>query len=178
MPNAAIINYGQRADLLLDLIEGKAEGLLEPERAYWAKQTASFARGSEYLVAFLLEQLKPAGVQATLATEVKGTLASGDRYTIKDKDGKEVPRRQKIHPITVKAGTAGMIVAYGFNQHMLQLYMVADGKILLQFDQADNFIPRFSYSASADQNADIYVVTDDTDANYRLLHYSWPKPSS
>jgi hypothetical protein len=173
MPNAAIINYGQRADLLLDLIEGKAEAVVKADQPYWNKQTANFARGIEYVIPHILETVKAANkVSPQVAAEFKGKLTAADKYTAKDKEGNDVARRQKIHSVTVKAGTGGIVIAYAKGSG-IQLYLVADGKVVAQ-DESRPVVPHVIYPKLAkDITVDAYVVGGDTDIDYTLMHYFW-----
>lgn len=178
MPNAAIINYGQRADLALELLDGTAEANLAKERAYWAKQTATFQRGFDLLVPAILNQTKPATAEKpTLVSQTKFTLTKGDGFKTKDNQGKEVSRRQRIHSVTMKANVPGIFIAYAQERAAIQLYLVSDGQIVSQDDRG-NWFPFLRYSYPQDTTADIYVVSPDSDVNYTLLQYSWEPPRS
>ncbi len=177
-PSGAVINYAQRADLLRDLLEGRADAALEEDRKYWNTQTASFARGSEYLIPNIIEQLKARGVKPEVAAEFKGKLTKAEQFTGKDKDGKEVQRRQKIYSITGKANTGGIVIAYARNRTAVQLYLVVDGKIVLQ-DEREVFLPYMLYpNIEKDLTAEVYVVGGDTDADFDLVHYTWSRGQS
>jgi len=178
MPNAAIINYGQRADLARELMDGTAEANLERERAYWTRQTAAFQRGFDYLVPRILAETGPAkaGKPAEVA-QTKFTLTTGDQYTAKDPQGKDIPRRQKIHRVTMKANAPGIFIAYAERQTQIQMYLVINGQIVQQ-DERRIWFPFLRYSYPQDTTAEIYVVGPASDVNYTLLQYSWEPPKS
>jgi hypothetical protein len=178
MPNAAIVNYAQRADLVLDLVNGTAEAGLDKERAYWAKQTATFKRGFDLIVPQVLTELRPAtGANPTLVSQTKFTLIKGDQFKTKDKEGKDVSRRQKIHTVSIKGKVPGVFIAYAQERTPIQIYLVINGNIVQQNDRGVWF-PYVQYSFDADQAADIYIVSPDQDVNYTLLQYSWDPPPS
>jgi hypothetical protein len=45
-PSAALVNYGQRADLLRDILPSARGFELAAEQGYWMQQTAHFKRGA------------------------------------------------------------------------------------------------------------------------------------
>ncbi|HYF55536.1 MAG TPA: trypsin-like peptidase domain-containing protein [Salinarimonas sp.] len=177
IPNAAIVNYAQRADMLADLIAGRADAAVEVDRKYWEKQTAAFKRGFDVIVPTVLEQSKPQGSgPATLVAQTKGTLAKSEAYTATDK-GKEVKRRQVIHPVTLRAGTPSFLMAYAQERTAVQVYLVSNGQIVAQNAQG-NWFPHLTYTAPTDMKAEVYVVGPDEDVNYTLVQYAWGVPRS
>jgi hypothetical protein len=172
MPHGAIINYGQRADLLRDLLEGRAEAAMREAELYWAKQTANFARGSEYLMPWLAEQAKPKDSTVQVVAEFKGKLTKADAFTTKNDKGVEVTLRQKIQSVTLKANVPGLLVAYGRGKG-LKLYAVVDGNIAAKDDRDGMSLVRIPYKLDKDVTADIYVLGGDDDIEYQLNHYSF-----
>jgi hypothetical protein len=178
VPNAAMIRYGQRADLLLDLISGRANATLNEERAYWAKQTAAFKRGYEVIVPWILVQNAPQkGATPVLASEGKFALAKGDQFKAQDKNNKEVTRRQKIHAVNLRADRPTIFIAYAREQAPIQLYLVISEKIVEQDDRGI-WYPDVTHKPAADTKAEIYVVSGDKDIEYTLLEYAWDAPRS
>jgi hypothetical protein len=173
-----MIRYGQRADLLLDLMSGKAVASLDEERAYWARQTAAFKRGVEVIVPWILAKNIPQkGATPTLSSQSKQMLTKADAFKAQDKSNKEVTRRQKIHPVTLKADRPMIYIAYARERAPVQIYLVINGKIVEQDDRAVWF-PDVSHKVTADTKADIYVVGGDTDVEYTLFEYAWDVPRS
>jgi hypothetical protein len=178
MPNAAIINYGQRADLARELVDGTAEANLAKEREYWSKQTATFKRGFDFIVPQLLTEIRPkTGVNPTMVSQNKHVLTKGESFKAKDSAGKEVARRQRIHSVTMKGKVPGAFIAYAQERAPIQLYLVINGQIASQNDRGVWF-PHLSYSFDQDTTADVYVVSPDQDVNYTLMQYTWDPPPS
>ena len=69
IPNAAMVNFAQRVDLLRDLIEGRADRELDDDKRMWASAVARWSRSPDAL----------AGIYAKHFAEVEGTLAKFDR---------------------------------------------------------------------------------------------------
>jgi V8-like Glu-specific endopeptidase len=179
IPHGVLINFAQRADWLLDLLSGRADTEGAAEQAYWEKQTANFKRGIEVLVPNILNELKPQpGAKPVLVEQNKFTLAGVETFTNKDAKGKDVKRRQRIHPIKLSAGKPQVIVAYAESRQPLQLYVVIDGKIVAQDDRNTTFVPNLRYTATADASADVYVVGPDADVKYTLFEYGYNVPGS
>jgi hypothetical protein len=113
IPNAALINYAQRADLLLDLMSGQADKELADDRVYWAKQTANFKRGFDFLVPQILVESKPANdATPILISQAKFTLDPAEQVKNRDNNGREVVRRQKKQVVSLKAGQDHVFIAY------------------------------------------------------------------
>jgi hypothetical protein len=178
VPNAAMIRYGQRADMLADLVAGRAEATLAEDRAYWGRQTAAFKRGYEVIVPWILDKRKPqGGGTAVLASESKHSLVKADQFKAPDREGKESSRRQKIHSVSIKGGRTSTFIAYAQESARIQLYLVIDGKIVEQ-NERNIWFPDLSHRPLGDIKADIYVVGKDADVNYTLLEYVWDAPRS
>jgi V8-like Glu-specific endopeptidase len=179
IPNAALINYAQRADLLVDLLSGHADKALDAERAYWAKQTASFKRGFELLVPEILKELKPAnGATPTLISQTKFTLDAADQVKNRDAGGREIVRRQKKHAVSLKAGQDYVFIAYAQESAAIKLYLMVDGKIIAKDDRDRVWYPNLSYKAVQNTEAELYVVGPDSDVNYTFMDYGWSAPPS
>jgi hypothetical protein len=178
--NAALINYAQRADDLLDLAEGRAQARVEAERPYWAQQTATFRRGVEVIVPWILSKLKPQGAtNPTLQLKETITLGPGSRTTLKDADGKEAIYRRTAQRVTLKAGQPGVFIAYAQQRTPLTVYlMTGDQTILAKDDRGKIWFPHFAYVPLASGMAELYVVAPDADVTLTLFHYIWDAPPS
>lgn len=89
IPNAALVNYGQRADLVRDMLDGSAEKKLADARAHWDAVAESFVPGKEIFPRVILDQARPAdGVAPRQLAEVKRRLNAkkGKRQEVKDED--------------------------------------------------------------------------------------------
>jgi hypothetical protein len=159
--------------MLLDLISGRAEAALDQDRAYWSRQTAAFKRGFDLIVPLILAETKPRlGAVSTEVSRSRFTLASGDQFTTVDKQGKTAARRQKIHPVTIKAGVPASFIAYAQGETPIEIYLVRDGQIVAQHAQG-RWFPYLSYTSDKDLSADVYVVGPDQDVTYTLMQFAW-----
>lgn len=178
VPNAAMVRYGQRADMLGDLVAGRAEAALTEDRKYWTTQTAGFKRGLDYLIPEVLARSKPSpNAKPVPAGQSKHTLTKADAFSAKDKDGKEIKRRQKIHPVTLKAGVPVTYFAYAQDRTQVGIYLVINGEIVDK-DERRIWFPSADFAPRADTKADVYVVGADEDINYTFLEYTWDVPRS
>jgi Trypsin-like peptidase domain/FHA domain len=60
IPNAALINYGQRVDMLRDLIAGQAEEKIAADRQYWARRTAPYdVKGADFFPELMVSSSNP-----------------------------------------------------------------------------------------------------------------------
>jgi hypothetical protein len=88
VPNAALINFAQRADLVRDLIDGTAEQKLSEARGYWRTVAESFASANDIIPDNIVRGARPEdGVAPRMVAEIKRTMnaKSGKRITPKDK---------------------------------------------------------------------------------------------
>jgi hypothetical protein len=179
IPNAALINYAQRADQLLDLLSGRADQQLAEDRVYWATQTANFKRGFDFLVQQILVEMKPSdGATATMVSQNKFTLDAADQVKNRDSNGKEIVRRPKKIIVPLKGGQDNVLIAYAQESAAIKMFVMVDGKIVIKDDRDQVWYPNVSYKPASDVQAEVYVVGDDADVNYTLLQYNWTAPPS
>jgi len=150
IPSGALKNYGQRADLLLDLIEGRAAAVVEADRAYWRQRTAGFKRGIEVTVPSIAREVTaklyaagqlPENMAPVLISQDRFRLTDADKSTKKvpelDKSGaivtKEVSQRQKIFPVKLAGGKTQLFIAYAESRKPLQMWLLS-GKDQLAAD--------------------------------------------
>jgi hypothetical protein len=79
IPSAALINFGQRADLVRDLLDGTAQAKLADARAYWLEVSKNFIEGKAVMTGELIEaSRKELGLgeaaQPRMLAEIKTTL--------------------------------------------------------------------------------------------------------
>ena len=177
--SSVLINYGQRADWLTDLRDGRADQALDADMPYWKQQTAAFKRGIDVLVPIVVADMKPkSGGTPVQHNKQKVTFTASDRYEVAGTAGQDkTVKRQKIHSVKLTAGKLNSFLAYAENQAAIQMYLVIDGKIV-QSDERQVFVPRVNYTASSDTTADIYIVGPDADVTYTLFQYDWDPPRS
>ena len=77
IPNAALVNFAQRVDLLRDLVENKAKDQLDADRRMWAEAVARWSRSPDSIAAVYAKQFETTeGKLATFTRE--GTTGSAD----------------------------------------------------------------------------------------------------
>ncbi len=176
--NGVVLAYAQRADLLADLISGRAETTLDAERAYWVKQTANMRRGADVIVPSTLEANKPfPGAKPVPSSEGKFTLSAAERTKIRNSDGEDEMRRRKRHAFRLQRGIHHLFLAYAQRSSPIGLYLYVGGKIVAQREE-DRWYPSIAYRAPADGNVEIVVVGPDDDVTYTLTDYVWDAPKS
>lgn len=178
VPNAAMIRYGQRADLLREMIEGRADEALARERAYWVRQTAAFQRGFDAIVPWILARQTPQkGASRVLATQSRHSLGAGSRFEAKDPAGKPVQRRRQLHAISLKAGRPVTFVAYGQSRAAMQVSLMIGDKVVAR-DEGTTWYPHLTHTPTQDATATLFVVSADHDVSYTYLEYFWDSPRS
>jgi hypothetical protein len=181
MPNAAVVNYGQRADLVRELVDGTAEANLAAERAYWARQAEIFYRGRDLIVKDILAKARPANLpiqngNEAPAYEKSATMSPADAGKVQTLRGERVTRQQ-VHKFQLKAKVPGVFVAYADDRRPIQLYLIVNGNPVRQ-DVSGTWYPSIRYTMQQDTDAEVYVVSDDLDVRYTLLQYVWPNSST
>lgn len=82
MPSAAMVNFGQRADVLLDLMEADGELDVEPLRAQWSRDLAQYSARATGNKPALVEEYRRSWQGDALAVgieDVQLRIADGDR---------------------------------------------------------------------------------------------------
>jgi len=132
MPSAAQINYGQRVDLIRDMLDGTAEQKLADARQHWASVTENFKLGrDEFLMRMLVSALprdendKPVqGLRFKQIIDVKRTLKAkagkrddDDFYTV-----------SAAVPLTLAAGSDYGFLAFA-EGGSATIGIIVDGKV-------------------------------------------------
>ena len=88
MPSAAMINYGQRVDLLRDLLAGTAEQKVADARKHWQEVAAFFVQGKDVVPNVILSKSQPeAGMKPRLLAEIMRNMAAKSGRFVSDDDG-------------------------------------------------------------------------------------------
>ena len=59
VPNAALVNFAQRADLIRDMLDGTAEQKLADARNYWRTVAESFASANDFMPENIVRNARP-----------------------------------------------------------------------------------------------------------------------
>jgi hypothetical protein len=170
IPSAALINYGQRADLLLDMLAGTAQAKVDADQAYWTKMTDAFKRGIDVIVPVLVERGKPKGMSAELVSRDKYTMAPADKTTLKDEKDNDVAVRRQRRSLNVTAGRQYLFIGYAEDRQTLHLYVFVGGKVVGK-DNEHHWFPYYSYKAQESGTVEINLLTADKDVTYTLFQY-------
>jgi hypothetical protein len=171
IPSAALLNYGQRADLVLDMLDRSDQTKLEADKAYWTKMTEAFKRGIDVIVPIIVEERKPnKEMKAELVSREKYTMDAADKITLKDAKGNDVPLRRQRITVNVTAGRQYLFVGYAENREELHLYVYVDGKVVDK-DTSHHWFPFINYAAQESKTVVITLATADKNVNYTLFQY-------
>jgi hypothetical protein len=175
IPNAAAVNYGQRADLVTDLLEKKAESALEADKAYWDRQMANFKRGVDAFGAWVLDKQQPDPKAAAQSVFEKSDRLEAADMQIRS-DGKN--RRVKVLKLDLAAGKTYTIFVYAENQTAIKLYLVDGGDQKVAESSGDYWYPSFKFQPPADGSWPLYVDGPDMDTTFTIKLYAWQSPAS
>jgi hypothetical protein len=175
IPNAALVNYAQRADLVTELVEGRDRSALNKDQAYWDQKIALFKRGLDLVIPAVLERIKPqADATAELLSEEHATLSDSD--VVVDSGG--VRHRVKRHKIAFHAGVPVAFVVYAWPTGVNLSYVNEDGTPAGLENTEGTAVPTLSLINEKDENGFIVVDGPDQDTPYTFRIYRWKIPSS
>lgn len=133
VPNAALINFAQRADLIRDMLDGTAERKLGEARAYWARVAESFVSGHDLFPIGIIRDARPDnGVEPRLLAEIKRTMnaKSGKRVTLPDRpraDDRYLNYSEIPLKLSPQADYLFLVVAEG---GLAEVELEVDGKLV------------------------------------------------
>ncbi|MBV9903076.1 MAG: trypsin-like peptidase domain-containing protein [Alphaproteobacteria bacterium] len=171
IPNAALVNFAQRVDLLEDLIEGKADDALPEYKAQWAEALARWSRPPEAL----------AGVYAKSFEDTEGKLAS---FTRDGKTGAPDPAFDQhsaaTFDVSLNANTRYLVTAYTGTQKPLRIVVTDAANPSAIIDTtvhvADGPLAVVEVPAGGAGKARVAVVSEATDGEpvpFKLQVF-WP----
>lgn len=170
-PSAALINYGQRVDLLRDLMSGAADSQLPAEQKYWVQQTAHFKRGIDLIIPEILAKSKPTDATALLVIDQMFDLS--DRHRARLQDGHV--QRQAGHTLSINRDFQYLFIAYAREIADIQLYLTINDQIVAQATDM-RWFPAISVRPQADAQATVWIVSPkDHDVSYTLRIYKWQR---
>jgi V8-like Glu-specific endopeptidase len=170
-PSAALINYGQRVDMLRDLMSGEAENRLVEDRKYWAQQIAFFKRGIDVFIPEILKKVKPSP-ESTPEMATDQTFTLNEQTRVKRPDGST--QRQLHHAVPISAGAPYAIIAYAQNTAHIEMYVVEGSEVRAKATEM-RWYPYISVDKQAnDRSLDVWIVSPkDEDMSYTLRVYRW-----
>lgn len=168
VPDAALINYGQRVDMLKELMDGAADKELQADQSYWTRQIAFFKRDADLQIEAIVDKAKPAPDSAAASISSKSMkLGEADRKP-KASGGNQ---RQVAVPMPVVPGAAYVFVAIGKNKTDLELYLLVGNRLVDRSTDA-GWHPYIRYRANTESEVTLWVVNpNDRDVDFTLRAY-------
>jgi hypothetical protein len=171
VPNAALVNYAQRADIVSDLADGRAESTVAHDQAYWERQTGLFKRGTDVIVPAVLDEIKPyASAVPELVSEETATLSNADRISDPTTG---LRHRVKQHKITLQAGVPTVAIVYAGQTGVMLSYVDQEGKPTDLADTEGTPWPHLSIKADANETGYVVVDGPNLDTPYVFRVYTW-----
>jgi hypothetical protein len=174
VPSGVLINYGQRVDLLQQLLAGETTSALAEDEEYWTRQFAVFKSGIDIIDNVVASKIQDGDddhrISLTKVAETTDSLTHAQQIT----SSKEGTQRQAILLVTSTADTEYVFIAYAHDESALQLFVDDGGKSLVHAgtptDFPDStFFPWVRYKAPSDSNLSVRVVSPgDQDVTYTL----------
>ncbi len=175
-PSGVEINYAQRADLVADLLAGRAQAAFDADKPYWVQEMAKFKRGIDAWSADALSKSKPnTKAVARLVSETPGKLEAQDAGidpTTKKK------QRVKIIKLDLSAGTPYFIFVYADNQTPIAIYVKGSDNRTLIDDTQSQWHPHMPFTPTSSGPWSLVVVGPDADTTFTTRLYDWQSSGS
>jgi pSer/pThr/pTyr-binding forkhead associated (FHA) protein len=167
---AAGIGYAQRADLVTDMVQKRADAAFEADKSYWDWQMSNFKRGVDAFGDWVLEKHRGNSSSVPeIVSENKGKLEAADLQV--GKDGKN--QRVKVTRLDMSSGKTYTVFVYADNQTAIKFYLVDAHDQKAAESSGDNWYPSLNFKPPADDSWSLYVVGPDEDTTYTVKIYSW-----
>jgi hypothetical protein len=165
--SGALINYGQRVDMLQHLLAGDADGEIAQDQKYWAEKITKLPAGDKVAIKYttydIREHDKDKNIELIDMREEVGILTSAARV----KTDKGDTQRQISYSIAVSAGTHYVLIAYPYERVPLQMWIYEGGKPLDHVDNQKYYAPYYRYTPAQDGNLDVWLIApEDQDVKY------------
>jgi Trypsin-like peptidase domain len=163
--SGVLVNYGQRADVLRQLISGNAERALADARKYWAQQTKRFPSGAAWTAHIVAARIRDA-----LKTDIEFTQVSEQTLSLSDQpvSNNGVLQRQRGQDFEVPGDSDSVISAYANDGSAIELYVYDRNKLVGQ-DNADQKLLRAVFLKPGPKTLTAWVVSKgDREVTYTL----------
>jgi hypothetical protein len=181
-PSAVLINYAQRADIVADMIDGRAEDALTRDRQYWLSQlamlhAAGYEPGNKIYIPLILQADKAsAGIDAhaepALDLRAPGVLAA---------DAK-LGAAKGVTPLTLSAGQHYVIVAYAEDETPIALTLRDKNGTAVAFTDPLSansvWYPSLTFAPAANGQYQATVTGATAGIKYILRLYRWAIPAA
>jgi hypothetical protein len=178
-PSGALVNGAQRADLVVDLLAGRAQASFDADKPYWMRQIASFARGGDVIGAQIMDENRPnPKAVARLISETHGKLDEDDMHFLTDDKNATRKVRMKREKLGLSAGTSYFIFVYADSERPIDIYL-KDGNDQTVARKANaDWYPGFSFKPSTSGPWTLIVVGPDLNTSYTTRVYTWQSSAS
>jgi len=171
------INYAQRADIVAELVDDKADGLIKTDQAYWATQTAGFTRGFDAVIPVLLRDDRPQGASGESATAFESKDLLTDAQGLPQNNAKSPKMRGKTFHFSLKAGSKHLFVIYAQDMAPVGLALtIKDGRVLAgSSDVKSNnlWYQHIAFAPAGNVDVDVLISSLDQDTSYTFRDYEW-----
>jgi len=167
VPSGVLINYAQRVDLLRDLLDGKADGRLRQDQAYWDRQISTFPRGPDIVANFVASRIRDREKNPRISlVKLSEEIATLSEQSREQKLASGV-QRQAEHAIKLAAGSDYVFIAYTYDDTPVEIWLY-DGNRELAHD-ANKIYAWARYKAGADMTLSAWVISpEDKNVTYTL----------
>jgi len=154
VPTGVIINYGQRADVLRQLISGTAERDLAEAQKYWTQQAHN-------LRSRMVVNTITSGLTDVRKKEVQLTLLSEETAVLSDPpvSRNNTLQRQKSHVIKVPSDVDYVLSAYSQDGSTITLWVYANDQLVGKNDQGEGWLRAVFLGPTSNTTLTAWVVS-------------------
>jgi hypothetical protein len=168
VPSGVLINYGQRVDMLRQLLDGDADREIAEDQQYWERQIRTFPTAPDIAASIVLAKIrdseKNGGINLIKVSDETSTLSQ--KMRVKTHAGSF--QRQEIHQVKISAGAEYVFIAIAYGGSPLQLW-VYRGTEPIGHDSEESPLAWFRYVPAYDVAVNVRVICpEDTDVTYTL----------
>lgn len=172
MPNAVMINYAQRVDMLKELLNGHLAQDFAADQKYWAKKFAVFPSDIAIIDQFIASKVMDAnkGHSPNMVLVREKTASLGQDTRVRTASGGF--QRQFQFPLASAAGTEYVLIAYAHNRSPLQMWVYDGAKLLTHAGTptdmpSPTFVPWLRYKSPGNARLSIWLIAPrDQDMTY------------
>jgi hypothetical protein len=171
------INYAQRADMIAELIEGRAGEQVKADQVYWQAQTAGFKRGFDAVIPVLLRDDRPQGASGDPVTSFDSKDGLTADQLMPQSNAKAPKMRGKTYHFSLKAGSKHLFIIYAQDMAPVGLALaIKDGRVIAgSTDVKSNnlWYQKIAFAPAGNVDIDVLVSSLDQDTSYTFRDYEW-----
>jgi hypothetical protein len=174
IPSGVLINYGQRVDMLRNLISDHGEHELAQARKYWTQQLGKLSRGPDIVATWVASAIRD-----KLKSDIEFARVSEQTLSLSDGpvSNNGVTQRQKSQDVQVPTDSDFVISAYAHARLPIELFIYAGDKLIAQDNANQKFVRWVALKPGSNTTLTAWVVSKaDREVTYTLqLHKYRPK---